>query len=123
VQLQEDGNYKFGGRKDRQVKIRGYRVELDGVEAAIISHSKVEEAAVFAVRDEEGRNQIEAAVIPKVNGEAPLETKELLTSLRDSVPWYALPQAIVIRQDFPRTSSGKINRRELKECAQDKEVA
>ena len=49
VQLQPDGNHSFLGRKDRQVKSRGYRIELDEVEAALMSHEKVQEAAVFPV--------------------------------------------------------------------------
>ena len=66
VRLRQDGvNYDFLGRKDRQIKTRGYRVELDEIEAALLAHNGIEEAAVFAIPDSEGSQQIQAAVIPR----------------------------------------------------------
>ena len=115
VQYQKDGNLRFGGRKDRQIKMRGYRVELDEIEAAVISHPQVEEIAVFPVPDDEGSNQIIAAVIAKEEDAQSLTTNALYDHLRHRIPWYAIPARIYIRDDFPRTSSGKINRRQLQE--------
>jgi acyl-coenzyme A synthetase/AMP-(fatty) acid ligase len=111
VQLQPDGNYKYLGRKDRQIKTRGYRVELDDIEVALLSHERVEEAAVYPVPDGQGSNLIEAGVIAK-NGTS-LTPSELLDHLALRLPTYALPVKISIMSDFPRTSTGKINRREL----------
>ena len=117
VQVDQDGNYRFMGRKDRQVKVRGYRVELDEIEAAIISHPQVEEVAVFTVPDSDGSNQLGAAVIAKDNNPSSISVSDLFSRLRDSIPWYAIPNNIDIKSDFPRTSSGKINRRKLQEQA------
>ncbi len=111
VQLQADGNYKYLGRKDRQIKTRGYRVELDEIETALLSYELIEEAAVYPIPDGEGSNLIEAAVIPKQN--VNLTSAELETHLAKRLPSYAIPAKIIITADFPRTSTGKINRREL----------
>lgn len=117
VQALPDGNLKFLGRKDRQVKTRGYRVELDEVENALCSLPQVEEAAVFVVPDQEGSQKIYAAAIPKT-GESFSEA-DLKNTVSGLVPWYALPQRILILNEFPRTGSGKIDRRRLGFQAQE----
>ena len=115
VRENTDGDYDFLGRKDRQVKTRGYRVELDEVEAALVAHEQVEEAAVFAVADSEGTNQIRAAVIAKPDAE--LTTNNLIKHAAARLPWYAVPVRIEVMENFPRTTSGKIDRRALAEQA------
>lgn len=115
VQRQPDGNYKFFGRKDRQIKTRGYRVELDEIETVLLAHAGIHEAATYPVPDVEGSNLIEAAVILKEN--IPVSEEEILTHLSSRLPAYAIPHRIVIAVDFPRTSTGKINRRELQALA------
>ncbi len=111
VQVRPDGLMDFLGRKDRQVKTRGYRVELDEVEAALLSHDLVEEAAVFPVTNDEGTKNIHAAVICR-NGEV-LKKSQLIKHLSGQLARYAIPTQIDMKQDFPRTSSGKIDRRAL----------
>jgi amino acid adenylation domain-containing protein len=111
VHLDADGNYRYLGRKDRQVKTRGYRVELDEVETTLLSHSLVEEAAVYTVPDGQGSSLIEASVIPKQGFS--LTVEDLVGHLRDRLPPYAIPIRMDIVDDFPRTSTGKIERREL----------
>jgi amino acid adenylation domain-containing protein len=110
AKMQPDGNLLFIGRKDRQIKTRGYRVELDEVEAALISHPGVEEAAIFVIH-EDGNNFIHAAVIPKA--EEVLSDILLSAHLTQLIPSYAVPTKYHIRQSFPRTTSGKISRRQL----------
>jgi amino acid adenylation domain-containing protein len=115
VQRDEQGNYRYLGRKDRQIKTRGYRVELDEIEVALLAHDKVEEAAVYPVPDGQGSNLIAASVIPAI-GLALTET-ELVEHLSKRLPPYAIPVEIEFANDFPRTSTGKINRRELQAAA------
>jgi amino acid adenylation domain-containing protein len=116
VQTLPDDNLKFLGRKDRQVKIRGYRVELDEVENALSNKPKVEEAAVYAIPGEEGSQQIEAAVILKAGEKA--KESDLKAGIAELLPSYAMPVRIRIQDAFPRTGSGKIDRRVLSELAQ-----
>jgi acyl-coenzyme A synthetase/AMP-(fatty) acid ligase len=111
VQALPEGGYKYLGRKDRQIKTRGYRVELDEIEVALLAHDMVEEAAVYPIPDGQGSNLIEAAVVPKAD--AQLAEAELIEHLAGRLPSYALPVHIHIRSDFPRTSTGKISRRDL----------
>jgi amino acid adenylation domain-containing protein len=118
VRLRQDGkNYDFLGRKDRQIKTRGYRVELDEIEAALLSHAGVEEAAAFAVPDSEGSQQIEAAIILKT--EAAQASLDLTKHVSGLLPWYAVPGKINVLGSFPRTTSGKIDRRRLREQAME----
>ncbi len=111
VQKQEDGNYRFLGRKDRQVKTRGYRVELDEIENALLAVESVQEAAVYAIPDGEGSSLIKGAVIPKLDFQ--LTEDVLFAELGRKLPPYAIPVEIEIREEFPRTSTGKIDRRTL----------
>ncbi len=115
VEQRADGNYMFLGRKDRQIKTRGYRVELDEVEAALTSHEDVEESAVFPIADGHGSRQIESAVILRPG--AVVEAGVLSQYLGALLPWYAVPVSIEIMPSFPRTTSGKTDRRALAERA------
>jgi acyl-coenzyme A synthetase/AMP-(fatty) acid ligase len=115
VQLQEDGNLRYLGRKDRQIKTRGYRVELDEIEVALLSYDLVQEAAVYPVPDGEGSNLIEASVVPKTGVE--LDKARLVGHISKRLPAYAVPVHVHIMEKFPRTSTGKINRRELQAMA------
>lgn len=115
VQQQNDGQYRFIGRKDRQIKTRGYRVELDEVEAALVSHPQVKEAATYAVPHESGSYQIEASVILKP--EAQLSEADIKRYVAERLPAYAVPQMLVIATMFPRTGTGKIDRKALQQAA------
>jgi acyl-coenzyme A synthetase/AMP-(fatty) acid ligase len=63
------------------------------------------------VPDGEGSNLIEAAVI--LGPDIAIEIGELLDYLAGRLPSYAVPAKVIVMADFPRTSTGKINRREL----------
>jgi acyl-coenzyme A synthetase/AMP-(fatty) acid ligase len=115
----EDGLLHFAGRKDRQVKIRGYRVELDEVELALTGLDDVVEGAAFALPDEQGSNQIYAQVT--LGDDAAGDLSILSRSLRSRLPWYAMPATLSIAADFPRTTSGKIDRRALARQAQEQQ--
>lgn len=117
VRRDGDGVLWFIGRKDRQVKTRGFRVELDEVEAALAAHPAVEEAAVYPVADGEGSRRIDAAVILRPGHT--ITATQLAHALRERIPAYAVPQTITIADHFPRTTSGKIDRRALQAQAQD----
>jgi amino acid adenylation domain-containing protein len=115
VRRQADGDYKFLGRKDRQIKTRGYRVELDEVEAKFLSHAQVEEAAVYPVPDADGMQRVEAAVILKAGADA--LASDLSQHVARLLPWYAVPGKIALVSSFPRTTSGKIDRQQLRKRA------
>lgn len=113
VQMREDGNMLFLGRKDRQIKTRGYRVELDEVAAGLLKHEAVQEAAVYPVQGEEGK-MIEAQVILKEKATEEIITETVLKNhVGQILPPYAVPQKIIFTKTFPRTSSGKIDHKKL----------
>ena len=108
----KDGLLEYLGRTDRQIKIRGYRIELDEIEHAASSHPSVlEVAAVCATNGSEKRLLLAATVGADQAG---LEAT-LRSHLVERLPAYAVPQEIQIRSTFPRTTSGKIDRRVLAE--------
>lgn len=111
VRQQSNGQYQFIGRKDRQIKTRGYRVELDEIEATLVAHTDVEEAATYAIPYQTGSHQIGAAVTLKPNTHA--SKSDLQQYLSKRLPSYALPHQLTIVQQFPRTGTGKIDRRTL----------
>lgn len=121
VQLDSNGDYRYLGRKDRQIKTRGYRVELDEVEVALLSHQCVEEAAAYPVADGQGSNLIEAALTLKPKTD--LNEDDIITYISSRLPNYAIPTKIDILEKFPRTSTGKINRRELQAKAADRQTS
>jgi len=107
-----DDNLQFVGRKDRQIKSRGCRVDLDEVEAVMLALDSVSEAAVYPVTDGDGHQLIEARAIPAAHarGGETLSESMLRSLLRRQLPPYAVPVRLDIVDDFPRTSTGKVDR-------------
>ncbi len=110
VRVLEDGNLTFVARADFQVKVRGHRVELEEVEAALLSLESVEEAAVFAVEDGEGSSALRAAVV--AGGEP--ATAVILAGLKQRLPPYSVPAEIDVLGSLPRTPTGKVDRDALR---------
>ncbi len=106
-----DGNLRFIGRKDYQVKIQGYRIELGEVEAAINAHPAVEEAAVVVQADAQGNLYLKAFVVP-TRGTS-LTESELKKHCRGLIPKYMIPEVVAFRPALPKTSTGKIDRKQL----------
>ena len=116
VQEMDDEVLRFVGRKDRQAKIRGYRIELDEVELALTSVDDVEEAAVYLLEDGEGSNQLFSQVTLRPDSTA--KANDILKALKRTLPWYAIPKDVSISPAFPRTRTGKIDRRLMRDEAQ-----
>ena len=119
VRADHDGCLHFIGRSDRQVKVRGYRVELDDVELALTGHPAVEEGATYAIVDDEGVTEVRAEVTLRET--ADVSVGELAAYVKKRVPWYAAPATLDIAKHFPRTTSGKIDRRRLAEIAREQQ--
>lgn len=110
VRVTNAGNYVYLGRLDDQIKVRGFRVELGEIEARLLQHPAVSEAAVI-VR-ERGFEQ-ESPVGFVVADERAVSEAELRDHLAATLPSYMIPSRLVIRPDLPSMSSGKIDRRAL----------
>ncbi len=111
VQRMADGNYHYVGRRDKMIKSRGYRIELGEIEAALYSHPEVSEAAAIAVADE----KIGARIIAYIVSSNGLDQKQLRSYCRDRLPEYMIPEKFEIRQQLPKTSTGKIDKTTLEQ--------
>jgi amino acid adenylation domain-containing protein len=104
------GEIEYLGRLDSQVKIRGYRIELAEIEAALMRHPQVSEAAAVAWGDANSRRL--AAYV--VSGAGPDPTgQDLRRFLRDELPEYMIPAAFVFLPSLPLNHNGKLDRRAL----------
>jgi amino acid adenylation domain-containing protein len=118
VMLQQDGTFRFLGRRDHQIKTRGYRVELGEVEAAVYAHDGVREAAVVAVPDERIGHALVAFVV--LHDGAELSAVGVKKHVSERLPRYMVPGAIRFRDELPKTSTGKTDRQSLtKEAGED----
>ncbi|MHA6794020.1 non-ribosomal peptide synthetase [Pseudonocardia bannensis] len=106
VRRRPDGALDFLGRTDEQVKIRGYRVEPGEVAAALTDHPGVAQAAVIA--DRFGPGGI-ARLVGYVVGEPGTEANSLREHLRERLPDYMVPAAIVALDALPLTVNGKLD--------------
>ena len=104
-----DGTLEFLGRVDQQVKIRGYRIELGEIESILREHPVVREAVALAREDEPGHKRLVAYVV--LSGAA--SPAELRDFLRERLPGYMVPSALVPLAALPVTSNGKLDRRAL----------
>ncbi|MFF2326473.1 MULTISPECIES: non-ribosomal peptide synthase/polyketide synthase [unclassified Streptomyces] len=109
VRWNPDGLLEFLGRTDDQVKVRGFRVELGEIEAVLAEHPGIARAAVTVRTDEESR--LVAHVVP-ATGQI-VRTDTLRAWLRERLPEYMVPSALVVLDALPMTPNGKLDRRAL----------
>jgi amino acid adenylation domain-containing protein len=113
-----DGTLEFLGRTDTQVKIRGFRIELGEIETALGGHPGVREAVVLVREDTRGDKRLVACVIPA--GEPAPALAELRRFLKTRLPEYMLPSELALRDAWPVTATGKLDRRALLENAAER---
>ncbi len=107
-----DGELEYLGRIDHQVKIRGFRIELGEIEAVLASHPAVREAVVMT-REDGGDRRLVAYVVPR---EA-FSAADLRAYLKERLPDYMVPAALVEIPAIPLTAHGKVDRRALPDPA------
>jgi hypothetical protein len=105
-----DGRIEIRGRADRQVKIHGVRIEPGEIEAALLHHPAVREAAVLAI-GEPHHLRLTAWISGGVSGGFGDDLADLNVWLRDRLPPALIPSVFLIAPEpLPRTPSGKIDR-------------
>ena len=108
----EDGSYTYSGRSDDMLKVSGIYVSPFEVEATLIQHSAVLEAAVIGIPDAEGLTKTKAFVVLKPGGVATAD--ELKAFVKDKLAPYKYPRQIEFVSDLPKTATGKIQRFKLR---------
>jgi acetyl-CoA synthetase len=118
-----DGYIWVVGRIDDVINVSGHRLSTAEVESAIVSHEKVAEAAVVAQSDELTGQAIVAYVTlaGELEGTAELEA-EVRAHVAQHIGKLARPKRIIWTQDLPKTRSGKIMRRLLRDVAEGREL-
>ncbi|MEY9877085.1 amino acid adenylation domain-containing protein [Streptacidiphilus sp. MAP12-33] len=111
VRRRADGSLDYLGRSDDQVKIRGIRVEPGELDAVVVAHPRVAQAATVARKDRLGDTCLVSYVVP-VPGEAP-SSEELRRHVGASVPQALVPSAFVLLDALPTTTNGKLDKRAL----------
>ena len=109
----EDGSYTYGGRSDDMLKVSGIYVSPFEVEATLVQHNAVLEAAVIGVTDTDGLTKTKAFVVLKPG--ASVSAEELKVFVKDKLAPYKYPRQIEFVNDLPKTATGKIQRFKLRD--------
>ena len=112
VQVGEDGYFRFVDRSKDMIKRAGENVAAGEVEGVIKDHSKVADAAVIGVPDEMRDESIKAFVILE-DGESATE-EEIIDFCATRLSKFRVPEFVEMREEFPRTSVGKIQKHILR---------
>jgi len=119
----KDGNFWIMGRIDDVMNVSGHRIGTMEVESALVSHANVAEAAVVGRPDEITGTAVVAFVTPRGGVEAgDALVKELRNHVAEEIGAFAKPAEIRFTDALPKTRSGKIMRRLLRDIASGKET-
>jgi acetyl-CoA synthetase len=121
ARIDEDGDFWLLGRVDDVMNVSGHRISTIEIESALVSHPAVAEAAVAGRNDAQTGQAIVAFVTLKGGREG---SSEMLRELRDHVGKvigkFAAPANIVFTPELPKTRSGKIMRRLLRDVSENR---
>jgi amino acid adenylation domain-containing protein len=108
-----DGNVEFLGRDDDQVKVRGFRIELGEIESALTAKTGVKQAVVLAKENECGDKRLVAYVV--ADSSLNNTPDELRRYLKQQLPDFMVPSAVVLLTKIPLNANGKVDRQALPE--------
>jgi acetyl-CoA synthetase len=129
AKLDDDGDVWLLGRVDDVMNVSGHRLSTTEIESALVSHPAVAEAAVVGATDETTGQVPVAFVILRGNAEATLgaegfkDPQEALRAhVAKEIGAIAKPKRVLVVQELPKTRSGKIMRRLLRDVAENREL-
>ena len=119
----DDGVVEFAGRSDDQVKIRGFRVELGEIESVLQAHPAVAQAVVVlradaGLSEDAAENKVLVAYVvakgtPPAQASVEEWTNDVRDHLKNRLPGYMVPAALVRLEAFPLSPNGKVDRKAL----------
>jgi non-ribosomal peptide synthetase component F/acyl carrier protein len=121
-----NGEIEYLGRLDHQVKIRGFRIELGEIETVLSQHPQVRSSVAISRVDDANRQRLVAYIVPQLAADKEnlevtftpslplsLSPSQLRSYLKQRLPEYMVPSALVMLDSLPLTANGKIDRRAL----------
>jgi acetyl-CoA synthetase len=121
--IDDDGYFWIGGRVDDVLNVAGSRIAAAEIESAIVAHPNVAEAAVIGEFDEQTGQAVCAFVILESSSRPSSRLEEeIRTEVGNRVGEFAIPQEIIWTDELPKTRSGKIMRRLLRDIAAGEEL-
>jgi acetyl-CoA synthetase len=123
AKLDDDGYFWLLGRVDDVMNVSGHRVSTTEVESALVDHPKVAESAVVGAKDETTGQAIIAFVTLK-GSEEPSDAlgEELRGHVAKKIGAISRPKTLIFTDDLPKTRSGKIMRRLLRDVAEGRDL-
>jgi amino acid adenylation domain-containing protein len=115
VRYLSSGQADFISRIDHQVKVRGLRIELGEIEATLTQHPLVQEAVVVACEQSAGEKMLAAFIV--MDGMA-ASTSQIRQWLKQKLPAYMIPSALIAVEKMPLMPNGKVDRRGLSAASQ-----
>jgi acetyl-CoA synthetase len=124
AKLDEDGDVWLLGRVDDVMNVSGHRMSTTEIESALVSHPKVAEAAVVGANDPDTGQAVNAFVILRASAGdgGPEVVQELRDHVAKEIGPIAKPKSIMVVPELPKTRSGKIMRRLLRDVAEHRQV-
>ena len=117
-----DGYFWITGRIDDVINVSGHRLSTAEIESALVAHTAVAEAAVIAISDEStGQAVVAYVTLGQDAGSQSSLHEELRGHVGDRIGKFARPKRIIWADDLPKTRSGKIMRRLLRDIAEGRE--
>lgn len=117
------GQLEYFARVDGQIKFRGYRIDLGEIESTMSRYADLEQCAAVLVGDPPEADQLVAYLKPLGGASGGNIIREIKQGLQASLPAYMVPSHFVVLDTFPFNSSGKLDRRQLRELPLNAQIA
>ena len=119
--LDDDGYFWLLGRVDDVMNVSGHRISTTEVESALVSHPAVAEAAVVGALDDD-RPARRSSPMSRLRGGSDVDVNDLRNHVATEIGAIAKPKTIYFTPDLPKTRSGKIMRRLLRDVAEGRNL-